>query len=301
MTEDLSVVKANNKFGTILLKTLGKDEDNVLISPLSAHIVLAMAYHGAGGKTAVNMAQVFELANPEKTAVEYNKVIKDLNSVTSATLNVENKIYVMDKFVIEPAFKNTVVTSYLSEVDNIDFANAKNAADTINTWVENKTKQKIRDLIKEELLNLDTRLVLLNVVYFKGTWAKKFDPKLTQPKPFYLSNGQEINVNMMHLKSKFRYDENEKLNSKILEIPYEGRDLSMIIFLPNERNAILDLQNKLTTIDINQVTNQLSQFDVNVELPKFKIESTMSLKEVFHKVVISVRRGLLFFVHSIAH
>lgn len=287
MSKELSVVKANNSFSTTLLKSIERDDENILISPLSAHVVLSMVYQGAGGKTAANMAQVFDLLNPEKIATEYNKIMKDLNSVKSVTLNVANKIYVMDKCAIEPAFKNTIVTSFLSEVDNINFANSANAANTINKWVENKTNKKILKLMDDSSVNSLTRVILLNAVYFKGSWAKKFDPKLTEPKPFYPLNEEEIMVNMMHkYKYMYKYNENKDLDCKILEIPYKGQEFSMIVFLPNRRNDILDLQNKLTTSDTNKVINRLSEVIVTVQLPKFIIESTISLKEAFYKVIM---------------
>lgn len=279
-----SIVRANNKFGLDLFKVLSRDEGNLLISPFSAHVVLSMAYQGAAGDTAESMAKVFHLSNPETTADEYFKIIGHLNRIEHVTLNVANKVYIMKDFKLLPDFKSVLENKFLSEGEEINFAENVNAAKNINSWVEDKTNHKIKELIKSTMLDSLTRLVLVNAVYFKGNWAKKFSPASTEKKPFYLLSGEEISVDMMFQKDKFKYNEDSVLNCKILEMPYEGHELSMVIFLPNERNGITQLQEKLVDADLTDILQQMSQNTVIVELPKFTIESTIPMSDALKEM-----------------
>jgi serpin B len=159
----------------------------------------------------------------------------------------------------------------------VDYVGAADAATrSINRWVEEKTQNKIKNLIQPGLLDALTRLVLTNAIYFKGNWASQFDENRTKHDNFYLLSGQTIQAPMMAQKGKFKYDEFESL--QILELPYVGGGLSMIVLLPKETDGLPQLEKKLTVETLSKLTTGLTEVEVKVFLPKFKMTSLFSLE-----------------------
>ncbi|MBW2010870.1 MAG: serpin family protein, partial [Deltaproteobacteria bacterium] len=146
---------------------------------------------------------------------------------------------------------------------------------TINKWVEQKTNDKIKELIKRGILDPLVRLVLTNAIYFKGNWADRFDKNLTKDAMFHLLPGKSIKVPMMNQKQKFGYAEHENL--QILELPYVGEDLSMLVLLPKKVDGLTELENKLTTDNLKKWTRHLGEREVRVFLPKFEMTSAFRL------------------------
>lgn len=281
-----------NKFYKILAE--GSEGKNVFFSPISAHTVLAMAYQGAAKETAASFASTLQVPDQKVAANGYSSVMNTLNNVPNVTLHVANKIYVMQNFPLKAAFKKVTSGQFLSEAESIDFAQNEAAADNINKWVEDKTNSKIKDLIKKDYLDGLTRLVLLNAVYFKGNWAHKFEPKATRVEPFYTSNTDKIDCQMMHITKRFNYREDEALDAKILEMQYTNKDVSMVIILPNARDGIKNLESKLVDVDLSTITNNMDTVEVQVSLPKFKIETDMDLGEILTKVYVLIRFYFIF-------
>lgn len=279
------VLKANADFTTNLYQVLAKSSDaNLIFSPISAHTVLSLVYQGAAGATAQSFASTLQLPDANTAKDGYKSVIESLNNVENVTLHVANKIYAKSGYKLKAAFGDVAKSAFYSEVEQVNFSDKANAAKAINSWVENKTKEKIKDLISPDSLDDLTRLVLVNAIYFKGNWANKFDKSKTKKQPFYLDDNNKIDVDTMHITKKFRFGENENLDAKILELPYENRDVSMLIILPNQRNGLKALEAKLATVDVATLANQLYTAEVNVALPKFKIESKIELNDVLKEV-----------------
>ncbi|GLV39191.1 Serpin 42Da [Carabus blaptoides fortunei] len=278
------VVNGNNKFGANFFNIAARNDGNLVISPFSAHIVLSMAYQGAGGKTAEELGNLLGVTDAESVANGYEDIISKLNQIKSVTLDVANKVYVMKNAALQTAFQNTLSTKYSSAADEVDFGDNVNSAKLINDWVEQKTHDKIHELIKPDMLNSLTKLVLVNAVYFKGNWAKKFDKERTTKKPFYLADNSETEVDMMYQKSKFRYGEDKDLDCKLLEMPYEGNEVSMLIILPNEMDGITKLQEKIKDVDVVNIMQNMYETTVEVSVPKFKIETTSPMKEMLKEM-----------------
>lgn len=280
----VKVLKANADFTTNLYQVLSRKEGNLIFSPISAHTVLSLAYQGAAGSTAESFANTLKLPNAALAKDGYKNVIEALNNVQNVTLHVANKIYAKTGYKLKPTFNEVARNSFYSEVEQVNFDDRANAAKTINSWVEQKTQDKIKDLISPDSLDTLTRLVLVNAIYFKGNWADKFDKSKTKKQPFYLNDSEKIDVDMMHITKKFRYGESSDLDAKLLELPYENRELSLLIILPNQRNGIQGLESKLSSVDITSLTSGMYSAEVNVALPKFKIESKIDLKDALKEV-----------------
>lgn len=281
--QEAQLLKGNSLFTTALYQELAKSGENLIFSPISVHAVLSMAFQGAEGETKDAFISTLRVTDTKTAADGYNSIMSRLNNIPNITLHIANKVYLKDGFSLKNSFKDAVVKSFLSEVEPIDFAQPA-AAPTINTWVSNKTNDKIKELISANDLDSETRLVLLNAIYFKGNWAYKFDARNTLEEDFYINNDETVKVNMMHIKKRFNYKEDTDLDAKILEMPYENRDVSMVIILPNERTGLANLEKKLANVDLSSITNGSSNVEVQVSLPRFKIESTIDLKETLTNV-----------------
>lgn len=190
----------------------------------------------------------------------------------------------MKNYSVKRSFNEIATKAFASEAQSIDFAQNSAAASTINGWVEDNTNNKIKDLISADSLDGDTRMVLVNAIYFKGFWTYQFNPKDTFKAPFYLNDQDSVTVDFMKIKKYFKYGELRDLDATAIELPYKDSDISMLIILPNQRTGLSALEGKLNTIDLSDVTKSLYSQEVNVEIPKFKIEFDVELKEPLEKV-----------------
>jgi len=144
--------------------------------------------------------------------------------------------------------------------------------------VEEKTHEKIKDLIQSDSLNSLTRLVLINAVYFKGSWAKKFDSSFTTKQTFYVSDANNKQVDMMKMTAKFPYYETP--DYQVLGMPYEGNDVFMYVILPRERFGLANVLKKLDGKTLLELVSKRAKSEVHVSLPRFKLESTHALNQM---------------------
>ncbi|CAH2012557.1 unnamed protein product [Acanthoscelides obtectus] len=268
-----AVLKGNAEFTKTLYQALSKEKGNVFFSPISVHAVLSMVHQGAKGKTQQALTNVLKVPGPEESADGYERVMKSLNSVKNVTLSIANKVFLKNKYVFKASYAATIAKNFQSEVESVDFEKKEEAAKIINTWVENKTNNRIKDLVNADMFDELTRLVLVNAIYFKGKWSHPFPVAQTQTEKFYINDDEIMDVQMMHLTKNLFYKEDETLDAKVLELPYSNKELSMIIILPNKRNGIHELEKKLATVDLSTITENMYKPEVKVSLPKFKIET----------------------------
>jgi serpin B len=194
-------------------------------------------------------------------------------------LSMANRLWGQQGYEFLPAFLQTTRDYYAAELAQVDFVNAAEAVrQEINEWVEEKTNDKIKDLIPQNVLDEMTRLVLTNAIYFKGDWASQFDEKATRDAPFSASSDNKVTVPMMYQKGKFKYGEFDEI--QVLELPYKSGDLSMLVLLPKAVDGLPALEAKLTTENLNKWTSDLSKREIDVYLPKFKMTSQFRLKDV---------------------
>ena len=190
----------------------------------------------------------------------------------------------MKNYSVKKSFNDVATKSFASEAQTLDFSQSQQSAATINGWVELNTNNKIKDLISSDSLDGDTRMVLVNAIYFKGFWTYQFDPKDTFKAPFYLNDQDTVQVDFMKVKKYFKYGHLQDLDATAIELPYKDSDISMLIILPNTKTGLSALESKLHTINMAEVTKKLYSQEVNVEIPKFKIEFDIELNEPLKKV-----------------
>ncbi|XP_053662381.1 antichymotrypsin-2-like [Anopheles marshallii] len=279
---DAQFVEQSNSFATKLYQKISAQNagENVVISPFSISACLSLAAMGAGGLTAEEMYAVLAFGTPSQkqtVADNYRRLMTRLAS--DSTVNVANKVYVMQNYNVKSTFNAVAKESFQSEAEAVNFAESAVAAKKINGWVESKTNNKIKDLISPDALDELTRMVLVNAVHFKGTWTYQFDSKLTRPFPFWVSEKESLQVPMMNIKKHFAYNNFEQHNFAALELTYSGSDMTMLILLPHERAGLAALEEKLPSLNLAELTTQMHKQEVEVFLPKFKIEFTRDLND----------------------
>jgi len=276
------LIEGNNTFAFSLYGKLKAPPDNVFFSPYSISTALAMTYAGARGNTAKQMADTlhFKLC-PDSLHEAFGKLQRRFNTQgqkKNYELTVANTLWGQQGFGFLEKFLNLTRTHYDAALNEVDFIRqTEKARQTINAWIEKKTNQKIKDLIKPGILNQLTRLVLTNAVYFKGNWASPFKKKATRQMPFKVSPDEQIKIPMMHQEGDFKYGEDEQL--QILELPYAGNDLSMIVLLPKKTDGLGQLEKQLTTQNLRKWLEGAWQRKVNVYLPKFTLTSQFRLAQ----------------------
>ncbi|XP_064336482.1 serpin B4-like isoform X4 [Camelus dromedarius] len=169
---------------------------------------------------------------------------------------------------------------YLASVESADFANAaEETRQMINSWVERQTNGKIKDLFPRNSLDSSTVLVLVNAIYFKGQWHRKFKEEYTVEEEFWLSKDTSKSVQMMKETNDFNFASLEDMQFKILEIPYKGEELSMMLLLPNEVDGLQKLEDKLTAEKLLEWTSSqnMRTSQVDLHLPRFKVEESYDL------------------------
>lgn len=286
-----SLAAANANFSLELFKKITETNKaaNVFYSPLSISSALAMVYLGAKGNTATQMHESLNLNKSEGDIhVGFSKLFAELNKEGAPyALSLANRLYGEQSYQFVEKFLADTKKHYLAELETVDFRkNAEAARVNINKWVEQKTQEKIKDLLAEGVLNEDTRLVLVNAIYFKGNWERQFDSADTREVPFRLNKNETKPVQMMHQKAKFPFTYIPEVTCQILELPYVGKDLSMLIMLPNEMEdnttGLEKLEKTLTYENFTEWTrpDMMDTVEVQVGLPKFKLEETYDLKQV---------------------
>ena len=282
-SEVKSVVEGNTAFAIELYQQLKSQPGNLFFSPYSISSALAMAYGGARGQTEAEMAKALHFSQPSQdTHAAFATLaarMKEIQRRSRVTLTGANSLWCQRDYPFTDAFRSLTRTRYEAEAQFVDFKHAaESACGEINSWVARKTKQKIQNLIGPGQLTDVTRLLLCNAIYFKGTWAVRFDPNNTRPAPFFTSPEHSLQAQMMWQESEFKAVEADDVS--LLELRYTGDDLSMIILLPHAVEGLSDLEDRLNAEDLGQWIAGLDQArpaELSVLLPRFKTTQTLEL------------------------
>ncbi|KAM9774605.1 serpin peptidase inhibitor, clade B (ovalbumin), member 1, like 3 [Syngnathus typhle] len=319
MASSTPLSKANTTFSLDLLAKLCDNDKmaNIFFSPFSISSALAMVMLGSGGNTATQMSEVLGLterkAAPQPMQMQmqqqiqtvflpkclqtraqddvhasFGKLLAELNQPDALyALSVANRLYGERSYQFVEGFLTDTRKHYDAELESVDFIRNHEAARlNINQWVEKKTQGKIKDILAQGVLDNMSRLVLVNAIYFKGNWAKKFDETSTYDTQFHLSKTATKPVKMMRQKSKFPLAFIPDIKCQILEMPYMGKELSMLIFLPvdidDDSTGLTKIEKNLTYANFVEWTrpDMMDEGEVQVGLPRFKMEENYDMKNV---------------------
>jgi serpin B len=278
----LPVIDANNAFALDFYNKLKEEEGNIFFSPYSISEAFSMVYDGANGKTADEIASVFKFDTDEATRLFELKSHRNnlISSNDDYELNISNAFWADIDYKFRDEYVSKLKSEYGAEAQNVDFKNdSERVRLVINDWVLNKTNQKIKDLFSAEAITSDTKMVLANTIYFLGKWEYEFNTADTKKEKFFVSEEETIDIDMMNRIGSFnKYNFGEIDEMKILELEYKGDALSMLIFLPNDKD-LKKLEGKINTENLNKWKNSMIPYKVNISVPKFKFETTMNLKD----------------------
>ena len=277
-TEMKPLVEGNTAFALQLYGTLRPVEGNLALSPYSLSSALAMTYAGARGETARQMERTLHF---DQSTTGLHELFARLDAALKAAqgsneLSIANSLWPQEKYPFRQEFLNLLGKDYGATVTPLNYQRqAEPARVMINQWVEDKTRHKITEIIGPRGLDESTRMVLVNAIYFNGTWATPFPESATQPDKFYARPDASITVPFMHMRGQFSYTENDQL--QLVALPYAGRKLEMLILLPRSRDGIGPLETSLTPASLSAWISEMRNQQVDLALPKFKLSSGFKL------------------------
>jgi serpin B len=272
-----------NEFAIDLYRRLAAEEGNLIYSPYSIYQAFLMVYAGADGATKAEIAEALELdledgEDVHQFAAALNRVLTTRpeylqNDAQPLVFTIANALWLQEDFQVEQAFLDQLTENYQAGLQLVDFSEPEEARQAINLWVAAQTNDKIKDLIPEGVLNALTRLVISNAVYFKGAWRNQFDAGQTLVEPFYLLDGSETEVEMMH--NSFTGHGLVTDRYQAVTLPYEGGNFAMTVIMPVGDFSAFE-QNLDEDFDDIQKALQGSA-SIQLSLPKFKTESSFAL------------------------
>lgn len=287
--QDLTeLVQGDNGFAFDLYRALREKENrNIFYSPFSISIALAMTWAGARGETERQMAETLHFTLPQdRLHPAFNALDLELAQRGQGArskdgkgfrLHIINALWGQQGFQFLPEFLDTLARHYGAGLRLLDFAgNPEAARKVINDWVSDQTEGRIRDLIPPGAVDPLTRLVLSNAIYFNAAWAEPFEKNLTTDGPFYLLDGRQVMVPMMRQTAQLGYAEGEGF--QVVELPYEGQELAMVIFLP-DAGRFEEFENSLDAERVEETWGRLAYGQVTLTMPRFRIESDFGLAD----------------------
>ena len=284
-----ALVAGNTSFTLDLFKTVRSDSANVVLSPYSISTALAMAYAGANGMTATQMANVLHFTIPkERLSAVFQQLAQELSAGSNGSnaqasdagqnfqITIANSIWGQQDLSFLPAFLKVLQQQFDSPLRKVDFAkSAESARQAINDWAREETKGKISDLLPAGSVDDRTRMVLANAVYFKADWQLPFAHEDTSDKDFHLAKGETATVPMMNQTGSFGYV--KASGWQAVELPYQGGRYSMVALLP--QTSLTDALPELTPDGLTSLLKQLSPTEISLTLPKWTYKSGFKLKD----------------------
>lgn len=276
-----------NEFGFRAFgKIVAEEAGNIFFSPASAMLALSMTYNGAAGETKEAMAKalgVEDLALPTLNNANAQWMRSIMSAAPSVQILAANSIWARQGFQFKPEFLQTNRQFYQAEVRNLDFSDP-NAPSIINQWVSEHTNGLIKKMIDQ--IQHNTVVILMNALYFKGTWLKQFDEKATQRKAFHTGDGKEVQVPMMMQSGRYNYLKGADFQA--IELPYKGNRMSMLIFLPDEGKSLAGFLGQLNRENWERWRNGLVNREGDIQIPRFKIEFEKTLNDTLKAMGMAV-------------
>jgi serpin B len=273
----------NNAFAFDLYGAISNGEDNLLSSPYSISQALAMTYAGARGETEQQMADTLHFTLPQErlhpafNALDLELASRSHVSIDAASgeemeevafeLHIANAVWGQQGYPFLPEYLDVLAQSYGAGIYTIDFAQA-DAVDVVNGWVNKETRGRIPQIL--DSISADAKLLLANAIYFNAHWDLPFDEEETNEETFYLLDGNQVKVPMMHQTESFRYTDGDGYQA--IELPYLDRKVAMVILLP-QTGRLREIEDLLNSEWVDSILTELAEREVVLTLPKFSFET----------------------------
>ena len=287
------IAAANNRFALDFYRQVSSHDGNIFFSPLSMYTAFSMLYEGAVGETAVQMQNVFGFESNKD--LRHNATATLMSSLNQqdqhATLTLANSLWLANWFEPYGSYVDVINGTYMADIDSVDFSEEgrEKTVDLINGWAANKTQGKIPSVLGPKDVRNETSSVLLNAIYFKGSWETQFKPELTTKDDFWTGT-QNVTADFMHMKNRFGYAVHDGV--QVLRMPYDGDRISMVVLLPSNRAGLDQLVNSITAEQIDTwLEGMHNNVEVVIQIPKFEVRTNyglvqpmmdMGMKDIFH-------------------
>ncbi len=285
------LVSGNTAFAFDLYQAVRTEDGNIVYSPYSISLAFAMAYGGARGETAAQMADTLHYTllgdqfHPAFNALDLDLARRpnqaaDVDEKERFQLNIANSLWGQDGWPFLPEYLDLLAVNYGAGMHLVDFENApESARRQINDWVSDQTRRRIQDIVPPGMIDPSTRLVLANAIYFKATWEYEFDANETSDEPFYLLNGETVNVPMMGMETgrNFAYASGDGWQA--VALPYKGGLTEMVVIVPDAGNFEA-FESTLTAERYGEILAAMQTQEVILSMPKFTFETQYGLKDI---------------------
>jgi len=284
--EDLAA--DNTRFALKLYKDLNDGSGNLFFSPYSISTAMAMTWGGARGETASQMAGALEFTlKPDKEGgplgrerlhIAFGELQRSLRAAGGkggVEMSIANALWPQKDYPFLKSYLEMIEAEYGSASRPLDYRSPEEARGVINRWVEGETRRKIKDLLPEGSIDSMTRMVLTNAIYFKGNWATQFNVKRTREMPFRLAAGKSRKTPMMFQKGNFGYFQDDEV--QVIEMPYKGEKVSMVVLLPRKVDGLAALEKHLAAEKLSGWLGKLRRVKVDTLFPRFKLISRFDL------------------------
>ncbi|XP_005398969.1 PREDICTED: serpin B9-like [Chinchilla lanigera] len=278
--------ETNGSFAIRLLKLLGQEDParNVFYSPLSVSSALAMLLLGAKGSTAAQIIQALALNTEDDIHRGFQSLLTQVHRPGAPfSLSIANGLFGEESCQFLSSFQESCLQFYQAELEQLSFTkDAERSREHINAWVSRKTEGKIEELLAKDSIGEDCRLVLINAVYFKGSWEEPFEEWSTRTVPFKINQKEQKPVQMMVQSGTFPLAHVSEVQAQVLELPYAGQELSMVVVLPDEGMDLSTVEKSLTFEKFQSWTRpeHMRRTEVEVFLPRFKLQEDYDMGSV---------------------
>uniref|UniRef100_A0A2K6VT32 SERPIN domain-containing protein n=1 Tax=Onchocerca volvulus TaxID=6282 RepID=A0A2K6VT32_ONCVO len=271
-----------------LLKNLAQNDKSVILSPLSVSTSLFMTYLAADGTTKQQLQDVLGgTASVSEFRLHFAKLLVEMANVENEnfTLNLANRLYVEQNFPTKESFSRMLQYYHNESLHKFNNRKKDVFVKEVNEWISDKTNNKITELVTADSINDNTKMLLLNSIYFKGTWLSQFLPQGTRQIDFHISAKRTKKVPMMRNTGHWMYYEDNSV--KVIRLPYIGDDIEMVLILPRIRFGLSNVLQKLTSNNLLRYFRDAKTAHVDLRLPKFELKEKRNLKETLKKLGIT--------------
>lgn len=270
-----AAVQSSNDFGLALFTRASGH--NACVSPASLSVALSMTLGGARGRTAAEMARALRIDDVDVVHEHWSHLLGSWEQVTDVELAIANRLFADARHPFLPDFVEATRSHYGAPLEPVDFHGAAEAQRIhINAWVQERTRERIRDLLPLGSIDAETRLVLANALYFKGDWDDPFPHTGTRDAPFHLSDGQRVTVQMMNHTSSYVYA--DLGDAELVEIPYEGHRFALTIVVPRAADGLTELVKRLSADRIDTWLAAGRPARLWLSLPRFELDPSESVR-----------------------
>jgi len=292
------VANSNDQFATKLLsKVKGAKGKNTVMSPYSISAVMAMVVPGCKKETLAQINAGMGFKDQDSLLKGYSHIFPLLTSNKDFTLETANTAFIMENYSMVEEYETTIQKYFNLSLRPLDFCDPDNAARVINDWAKEATKDKIKDLCHPSSFNANTRLVLVNAIYFKGDWDRKFNPKNTKKEKFHVKSENKLmrsnslisgitskvepSIQVDTMKQEGAFYTARMGGFSMIELPYKGNRIVMQILLPDKGIMVEELEKKVSMATLEDSFQNKSQCHrTQLEMPKFKLEYDLPLNDV---------------------